>query len=106
MRDIIYSINHIPIRLTDERWTHVVENHNDIAGYYFDVLETVSNPTWVLEGDEGELWAVKHISTGKVILVIYKESIEHNDGFIITAFFTTKVQKLLKRRIIWKQQQK
>ncbi|MHB1377394.1 MAG: hypothetical protein ACYCXB_08240 [Candidatus Humimicrobiaceae bacterium] len=106
MRGITYSINNIPIRLTDERWAHIVENHNDTAGYYFDVLETVNDPTWVLEGDEGELWAVKHITTGKVILVIYKESTQHHDGFIITAFLTTKVQKLLKRRIIWKQQQK
>ncbi|MHB1376492.1 MAG: hypothetical protein ACYCXB_03605 [Candidatus Humimicrobiaceae bacterium] len=106
MRGITYSINHIPIRLTDERWAHIVENHNEAAGYYFDVLETVSDPTWVLEGDEGELWAVKHITTGKVILVIYKESTGRHDGFIITAFLTTKVQKLLKRRIIWKQQQK
>jgi hypothetical protein len=106
MRGITYSINNIPIRLTDERWGHIVENHNEAAGYYFDVLETVNAPALILEGDEGELWAVKHITAGKVILVIYKESIEHHDGFIITAFFTTKVQKLLKRRIIWKQQQK
>ena len=106
MRGNTYSINNIPVRLTDERWAHIVENHSDIAGYYFDVLETVSDPTWILEGDEGELWAVKHITAGKVILVIYKESTRRHDGFIITAFLTTKVQKLLKRRIIWKQQQK
>ena len=61
---------------------------------------------WILEGAEGELWAVKHITTEKVILVIYKESVEHHDGFIITAFLTTKVQKLLKRRIIWEQKKK
>jgi len=76
-----------------------------MAGYYFDVLETVANPTWVLEGDENELWAVKLISEKKAMLVIYKELKERNDGFIITAFFTTKIRKLLKRRIIWQQQQ-
>ncbi|MHC1599717.1 MAG: hypothetical protein ACXQS5_02720 [Candidatus Methanospirareceae archaeon] len=38
------SVNGVPIRLTDERWTHIVENHDDMAGYYFDVLETVANP--------------------------------------------------------------
>ncbi|MCD6102064.1 MAG: hypothetical protein J7J77_03315, partial [Candidatus Cloacimonetes bacterium] len=95
----------IPIRLTDERWTHIVENHDDMAGYYFDVLETVAEPTWVLEGDEDELWAVKVVSKEKVLLVIYKELKERNDGFVITAFFTTKIQKLLKRRIIWQQPQ-
>jgi len=106
MTNITYSINNIPIRLTDERWTHIVENHDDIAGYYFDVLETVANPTWIFKGDEDELWAVKHISERKAMLVIYKELKEQNDGFIITAFFTTKIQKLLKRRIIWQQQQR
>ena len=98
------SVNGIPIRLTSERWSHIVENHNDIAGYYYDVLETVTKPMWVLEGDEDELWAVKLISKKKAFLIIYKESKEFNDGFVITAFFTTKIKKLLKRRKIWQQQ--
>jgi len=105
MTNITYSVNNVPIRLTDEKWIHVVENHDDMAGYYFDVLEAVANPTWVFKGDEDELWAVKLISERKVMLVIYRELKEQNDGFIITAFFTTKIQKLLKRRIIWQQQQ-
>jgi hypothetical protein len=105
MTNIIYSVNGIPIRLTDERWFHIVENHNDIASYYFDILETVSNPKWVFQGDRDELWAVKLISERKAILVIYKESKEKNDGFIITAFFTTQIKKLLRRRILWQQQQ-
>lgn len=95
-----------PSRLTDERWTHIVENHDDIAGYYFEVLETVANPTWIFEGDEEEIWAARLISTKKAMLVVYKELKEQNDGFIITAFFTTKIRKLLRtRRLIWQQQQ-
>jgi len=86
-------------------WTHIVENHDDIAGYYFEVLETVANPAWIFEGDEEEIWAARLVSTKKAMLVIYKEVIEQNDGFIITAFFTTKIRKLLRvRRIIWQQQ--
>ena len=73
MKDIAYSVNNIPIRLTSERWTHIVENHEDMAGYYFDVLETVNNPSYILDGDEDELWAVKYINKGKVFLVIYKQ---------------------------------
>ena len=104
MTNIAYSVNNIPIRLTDERWTHIVENHDDIAGYYFDVLETIANPMWIFEGDEDELWAVKLVSVKKAILVIYKEFKEQNNGFIITAFFTTKIRKLQKRKMIWQQQ--
>jgi hypothetical protein len=104
MSNITYSINNIPIRLTDERWTHIVENHDDMAGYYFDVLETVTNPRWIFQGNENELWAVKLFSVKKALLVIYKETPDENDGFVITAFFTTKIKKLLKRRILWQQQ--
>lgn len=99
------SVNNIPVRLTSERWNHIVENHNDMAGYYCEILETVASPLFVAEGDErGELWAVKLISARKAFLVIYKEMRERNDGFIITAFITTKIKKLLKRSILWKQQ--
>ena len=36
--DIVKSKNNVPIRLTEERWIHIVENHDDLAGYYEDVL--------------------------------------------------------------------
>ncbi|MBU2444310.1 MAG: hypothetical protein KJ666_01885 [Bacteroidetes bacterium] len=104
MTNLSYSVNGIPIRLRDEKWTHIVENHDDMAGYYFDVLETIANPTWIFEGDLDELWAVKKITAKKAMLVIYKEYKDQNDGFIITAFFTTKIKKLLKRKILWQQQ--
>ena len=75
---------------------------NDLAGYYYDVLEAVSNPTWVLSGDEDdELWAVKLISKRKAFLVIYRESKEDNDGFIITAFLTKRWKQLERRKKIW-----
>jgi hypothetical protein len=105
MKNTAYSINNIPIRLTDERWNHIVENHNDMAGYYYEVLDTISGPAYVLEGDKDELWAISYLSVQKVFLVIYKESKEKKDGFIITAFITTKIKKLLKRRILWQQEQ-
>ena len=46
MKDITYSVNNIPIRLTGERWIHIVENHEDMAGYYYDVLEAINNPSY------------------------------------------------------------
>ena len=76
-----------------------------MAGYYYETLETITSPAYILEGDEGELWAIKYISKKKVFLVIYTESEKHNDGFIITAFMTTKIKKLLKRRMVWQQEQ-
>ena len=105
MVDVVSSVNNIPVRLTSERWNHIVENHNDMAGYYYEILETVANPSFVVEGDAiGEMWAVKLISARKAFLVVYKEMQGRNDGFIITAFITTKIKKLLKRSTLWKQQ--
>lgn len=38
------SKNKVPIRLTFERWYHITENHDDLASYFHEVLETVENP--------------------------------------------------------------
>ncbi len=42
--DIVYSVNGVPIRLTDERWLHIVNNHTELAGYCDDILATIENP--------------------------------------------------------------
>ncbi len=42
--EIVISINNVPIRLTKERWFHITEDHSEMAGYYYEVLETVENP--------------------------------------------------------------
>ncbi len=43
-RDITISKNGVPIRLTAERWRHIIENHDDLAGFYEDVLASVEEP--------------------------------------------------------------
>ena len=42
-----YSVNGVPIRLTYERWFHITENHDDLASYYFEVLEAVEKPDFI-----------------------------------------------------------
>jgi hypothetical protein len=42
--DLARSKNDVRIRLTEERWLHITEEHSEMAGYYFDVLETVEAP--------------------------------------------------------------
>ena len=80
MTNTVDSVNNIPVRLTDERWNHIVENHNEMAGYYYDVLETIAAPNYLLQRNKDELWAVKFISETKCILVIYREIKYKNDG--------------------------
>ena len=56
--DVVISQSGVPIRLTDERWFHIVENHDDVAGYYDEVLEAIEEPDTILRGHRGALIAV------------------------------------------------
>ena len=57
--EIVNSVNGIPIRLTYERWYHIIENHDDLASYFYDVLETIEKPELVVRGNNGSLKASK-----------------------------------------------
>jgi hypothetical protein len=80
--DIAYSVNDVPIRLTVERWYHIVENHDDLAGHYDDVLSAVENPDVVLRGYQASLIAVRGAGRGQYLCVVYKE-LKRTDGFVI-----------------------
>jgi len=94
------SVNGITIRLPDERWVHITEEHAEMAGYLYDVLETVQEPLAVFEGNEGELLAAREIETGKYIIAVYRE-VSQEDGFIITAFLTKRWKSLERRKKVW-----
>jgi hypothetical protein len=110
--DVTISIAGVPIRLTHERWFHIVENHDDVAGYYEDVLDTVENPDLVLRGyrDSVEnpdlvlrgyrdsLVAVRSYGRQRYLMVIYRQVLG-DDGFIITAYFTRKIDR---RKAVWR----
>ena len=101
--DIIISKNGVPIRLTAERWFHIIETHDDLAGYYDDVLTSVEEPNYVIKGYKGAFIALKEITRGKFLAAVYKE-ISKEDGFIITAYLTSKI-KLEKEVILWRKEQ-
>ncbi|MCI2429993.1 hypothetical protein LM604_05015 [Candidatus Acetothermia bacterium] len=100
--DIVQSKHGVPIRLTEERWLHITEEHSEMAGDYFDVLETVQNPQTVYAGNAGEHLAVKEIEPGKYMVVVYKE-MGGEDGFIITAFLTRRIKQIERRAKLWPQ---
>lgn len=99
--DVVISKAGVPIRLTDERWLHIVENHDDVAGYYDEVLETVEEPDIILQGYRGALIAVRNYGRRKYLAVIYRE-LTRKDGFVITAYFTSQISR---RRIKWRKEQ-
>ena len=97
--DNVLSKNGIPIRLTDERWSHITEEHCELAGLRLEVLDTVENPAKILAGSYGELIAFRLIEQGKYLVVIYREL--NKDGFVITAFLTRRIKSLNRRRQVW-----
>lgn len=97
--DIAYSVNGIPIRLTYERWYHIIENHDDLASYFFEVLEIIEKPEFILRANKGTLKAVKNMGKDNWLVVVYRE-ISKVDGFVITAYFLDKKPK---GEILWQQ---
>jgi hypothetical protein len=93
------SKNGIPIRLTDERWTHITEEHCELAGMRLEILESITNPERLLGGNYGAILAVREIEPGKFLVVVYNES--ESDGFIITAFLTKRIRSLNRRKQLW-----
>jgi hypothetical protein len=95
----VISKNGITLRLTDERWTHITEEHCELAGLRLEVSETVFQPERILAGGEGELIAVRALEQGKFLAVVYRELVD--DGFIITVFLTRRIRSLAKRKQLW-----
>jgi hypothetical protein len=99
MAESVYSKNGVPIRLTDERWTHITEEHSELAGLRSEIIETVANPAEIFAGNQGELLAVREVEPGRYLVVVYCES--QQDGFIITAFLNRKGHPLRRRQQLW-----
>ena len=95
--DIAYSVNGVPIRLTEERWAHIVENKPYMRSYYEKVLAAIETPTWVIRGYAGALIAILSVRKRLFLNVVYRET-SRNDGFIITAFVSPKVNK---QKLVW-----
>lgn len=95
--DVAYSVRGVPIRLTDERWRHVVDSHDDMAGYYDDCLRAIERPDFVLPGWRGSLRAVKAYGRDRFLVVTYRE-VSDADGFVITAYFMRRIKR---RDVIW-----
>jgi len=97
------SKNGIPIRITYERWTHVVESHDYMAGNLELVVETIEDPDYIVAWRTGEFIALRHYEstsiTEKTVVAAYREFVD--DGFLITAFMTSSTETILRKGILW-----
>ena len=55
---IAHSVNGVPIRLTDERWEHILDSHPELALLRETLLDAVENPDYILASRRGALGAV------------------------------------------------
>jgi hypothetical protein len=93
------SKNGIPIRLTDERWAHISDEHSELEGLDSEFLGAIASPIRILEGGEGELLAIRELNVGKYVVVVYREL--NDDGFVITAFMTRRNRWMERRKQLW-----
>ena len=100
---IVQLRNGVFVRLTEERWQHIVRRHPEMDGQRERVLETVAEPDMIQQGDFGELLAVRFYPetplTHKFLVVAYRE-VGSEDGFVLTAYLTRRPSA--RRVTIWK----
>ena len=96
---IAISYNGIPIRLPEERWNHITDRHSTLSNQQQLVLDTLTNPTRILLGNDGALLALREIEPRRWLVVVYRE--DENDGFVITAFPTRRINSLNQRQQLW-----
>jgi hypothetical protein len=70
-----------------------------MAGRYDEVLSAIEAPDYIVRGYKDALVALKKLGRTRFIAVVYKE-IDRKDGFVITAFLTSKV-RIQKEVVLW-----
>lgn len=105
---MVISINNVKIRLTQERWLHIVEYHKELINFQLEILLTIATPDRVYfspTGIQPNFAAVKvfdrleDYGLAKNLTVHYTE-LPGSSGFILTAFVTSD-KRLKKRFRLW-----
>jgi hypothetical protein len=97
---IAHSVNGVPIRLTDERWEHILDSHPELASFRDTVLEAVENPDYILASRRGALAAVVVLGRKAFLHVFYVEKSRY-DGFILSALVEEKMDRA---KIVWRKE--
>ncbi|MGH9929782.1 MAG: hypothetical protein ACREA9_11230 [Pyrinomonadaceae bacterium] len=95
--ETVFSLNNVPVRLTEERWEHIVGVHPYMTRHYEEMLDAVDDPEYILPGHKGSLIAVVGLRKKTILHVMYRE-LSKADGFIITAYTKTSFDK---KKAIW-----
>lgn len=99
------------IRLTRKVWIAKLQTSRpefqQRSEYPEELKAVIENPDYIVRGDKGELIALRWCDIApkrpKYLCIVYREL--NGEGFIITAFFTSRLRRFLRREIIWQKQQ-
>ncbi|MBI3250207.1 MAG: hypothetical protein HYZ50_27235 [Deltaproteobacteria bacterium] len=99
------------IRLTSKVWTAKFlasrPEFRQRAEYPEELKAVIEDPDYIARGEEGELIALRWCDIApkrpKYLCVVYREL--NGEGFIITAFFTSRLRRFLQRELVWQKQQ-
>src|SRR3989344_925484 len=82
------------IHLTNERWRHIIIKHPDIAGKAEEVKRLLEKPdlTTPHKFDDNMKNYYKYNKKDKNYLLVSVKYL-NGDGFVATAFYTTKIRK-------------
>lgn len=87
--DIVRSVAGVPVRLTEERWAHILVGHPELTNDRTAMLVALEHPQSVMTGRDGVLLAVRPVDDRKWIVVAYVEN-DATDGFVLTAYLTRR----------------
>lgn len=93
--EIIFVVNDKSgrrIHLSNERWTHINQEHPEVASYLEDIKDAVTNPIRFVPSDADVNYYYKYFKQrqSQYLLVIVKYLNKH--GFIITAYFVRNIR--------------
>jgi len=97
---VAHSVNGVPIRLTDERWAHILDSHPEVASYRETILDAVEKPDYILASRRGAFAAVIVLGHTAFLHVFYVEK-GRRDGFILSALVEEKMDKA---KIVWRKE--
>jgi hypothetical protein len=112
MREVLFVVRSKfgrEIRLTPTVWRKIEAHHPEFgerSEYLREIETSIGDPEYIIRGWAGEYLALRWSSLAparpKYLCVVYREL--NGDGFIITAFFISRYEKLLERGILWRKQ--
>ena len=82
--------------MTDERWGHIIFEHDNLAGNIENVKDVLINPLIILESKDNHQtvfyyrYYKERDNKERYLLVLVKYL--NGTGFIITSFFTNKIR--------------